>query len=77
MGTEWLPLEVAALQGRELSVSGVFRYRSCYPAAVQLIAQGAVDVAGVVTHRFAMEDTEDALTLARREAHSLKAVVVP
>lgn len=77
MGAEQLPVEVAALQGRELSVSGIFRYRNCYPAAVQLIAQGAVDVAAVVTHRFAIEDTEDALTLARREPHSLKAVVVP
>ncbi|MGO1523402.1 MAG: NAD(P)-dependent alcohol dehydrogenase [Nesterenkonia sp.] len=76
MGAEQLPLEVAALQARELSVSGVFRYRSCYPAALELITSGAVDVGPVLTHRFAMEDTEDALTLGRREPHSLKAVVV-
>ena len=77
MGAAELPVEVAALQGRELSISGVFRYRNCYPAALELIAAGAVDVASVLTHRFSMEQTEAALTLARREADSLKAIVVP
>lgn len=77
MGAAELPLDVAGLQSRELNVSGVFRYRSCYPAALELIASGAVQTAPVLTHRFTMEQTEEALTLARREPASLKAVVVP
>lgn len=77
MGSAELPLEVAGLQGRELSISGVFRYRNCYPAALELLASGAVQTAPVLTHRFAMDQTEEALTLARREPASLKAVVVP
>lgn len=77
MGSAELPLDVAGLQSRELSVSGVFRYRNCYPAALELLGSGAVHSAPVLTHRFTMDQTEEALTLARREPASLKAVVVP
>lgn len=77
MGSDELPLEVFTLQGKELTVSGVFRYRNCYPAALELIGSGAVDVAPVLTHRFGLEQTEEALTLVRREPNSLKAVVLP
>lgn len=77
MGSDELPLEVFALQGKELTVSGVFRYRNCYPAALELISTGAVQVAPVLTHRFDLPQTEEALTLVRREPNSLKAVVVP
>ncbi len=77
MGSAELPLEVFALQGKELTVQGVFRYRNCYPAALELIGAGAVNVTPVLTHRFTLEETEAALTLARREPNSLKPVVVP
>ncbi|GAA1810722.1 NAD(P)-dependent alcohol dehydrogenase [Nesterenkonia flava] len=77
MGADELPLEVFALQGRELTISGVFRYRNCYPAALELIASGKVAVEPVLTHRFGLAETEQALTLARREPNSLKAVVAP
>lgn len=77
MGSAELPLEVFALQGKELTVQGVFRYRNCYPAALELIGTGAVNVAPVLTHRFTLDETEAALTLARREPDSLKPVVVP
>lgn len=77
MGSAELPLEVFALQGKELTVQGVFRYRNCYPAALELIGKGAVNVAPVLTHRFSLQETEAALTLARREPNSLKPVVVP
>lgn len=77
MGSDELPLEVSLFQGKELTVEGVFRYRNCYPAALELIGKGRVDVAPVLTHRFALEETEAALTLGKREHESLKAVVVP
>lgn len=77
MGSAEVPLEVAALQGRELTLSGVFRYRNCYPTALELIGSGAVQTAQVLTHRFAMDETEEALTLARREPASLKPLVIP
>jgi threonine dehydrogenase-like Zn-dependent dehydrogenase len=77
MGADSVALDVPLVEGRELSITGVFRYADTYPLALQLIGSGAVNVDDVITHRFAIEDTEDALTLARRERESLKAIVLP
>ena len=77
MGPDEVSIEVPIVQNRELQVFGVFRYANTYPTALELIASGKVDVDAVITHRFTLEQTEDALTLARRVPDSLKAVVAP
>lgn len=77
MGADTVPIDVPLVQGRELTITGVFRYANTYPTALALIAAGTVDATAVITHRFDLEHTEDALTLARRDPESLKAVVVP
>ena len=43
--------------------------------ALELISSGAVNVDDVITHRFALEDTESALTVSRRDGNSLKVIV--
>jgi L-iditol 2-dehydrogenase len=75
MGADTVTLDVALLQGRELSVTGVFRYANTYPLALQLISSGAVNVTDVITHRFTLEDTERALTISQTDRSSLKAMV--
>lgn len=75
MGADQVPLDVPLVQSRELTVTGVFRYANTYPLALSLIGSGAVDVDAVVTHRFPVERTEEALTLGRTVPDSLKAVV--
>jgi L-iditol 2-dehydrogenase len=75
MGADTVTLDVALVQGRELSVTGVFRYANTYPLALQLISSGAVNVTDVITHRFTLEDTERALTISRTDRSSLKAMV--
>jgi L-iditol 2-dehydrogenase len=77
MGADTVSIDVPLVQGRELTISGIFRYANTYPLALSLIASGAVDTDRVVTHRFGLEQTELALTLARRDPRSLKAVVLP
>lgn len=77
MGAEELPVKVAAVQRKELTVSGVFRYRNTYPTALGLISSSAVQVDPVITHRFPLEETEAALRLSRQEPRSLKAMVAP
>ncbi|WP_328292857.1 NAD(P)-dependent alcohol dehydrogenase [Kineococcus sp. NBC_00420] len=77
MGADELPLPVPLVQGRELTITGIFRYANTYPTALSLIASGAVDTTPLITHRFPLAETEAALTLARRDARSLKAVVEP
>jgi L-iditol 2-dehydrogenase len=75
MGADTVSLDVALVQGRELSVTGVFRYANTYPLALQLISSGAINVTDVITHRFALEETERALTISRKDRNSLKAMV--
>jgi L-iditol 2-dehydrogenase len=75
MGADTVTLDVALVQGRELSVTGEFRYANTYPLALQLISNGAINVTDVITHRFALEETERALTISRIDRNSLKAMV--
>jgi L-iditol 2-dehydrogenase len=77
MGADTATIDVPLVQGRELTLTGIFRYANTYPTALQLIASGAVEVMPVISHRFPLHETEAALTLARRDPHSLKAVVLP
>ncbi len=77
MGAETVSIDVPLVQGRELTIGGVFRYANTYPTALELIATGRVDAAAIITHRFDLEHTEDALTLAHRDPESLKAIVIP
>lgn len=77
MGADSVSIDVPLLQGRELSVTGVFRYANTYPMALHLISTGQVDVTPVITHRFGITETEAALNLARADSHAIKAVVTP
>lgn len=77
MGSGSVAVDVPLVQGRELTIVGIFRYANTYPFALQLISSGAVNVDDVITHRFDLEHTEDALTIARRDQDALKAVVGP
>ncbi|GAA3921082.1 NAD(P)-dependent alcohol dehydrogenase [Microbacterium invictum] len=77
MGADSVPIDVPLVQGKELTISGIFRYANTYPTALALLASGEVDAEAVITHRFDIAHTEDALTLARRDPESLKAIVLP
>lgn len=76
MGADSITIDVPLLQGREICLTGTFRYANTYPLALELIASGAVRVDEVVTHRFDLEHTEDALTVGRRDPEAIKAVVM-
>ncbi|GAB3597211.1 NAD(P)-dependent alcohol dehydrogenase [Microbacterium tumbae] len=76
MGADDVSLPVARIQGRELEVTGVFRYANTWPTAITLISSGLVDVDALVTGRFGLDEVEAALEAARLPA-TLKAVVIP
>ena len=77
MGADSISIDVPLLQGREISLTGTFRYANTYPLALSLIASGAVQVTQVITHRFDIAEAEDALTVGRRDPQALKAIVTP
>lgn len=77
MGADTVSIDVPLIQSREITLTGTFRYANTYPLALRLIATGQVKVDEIITHRFSIDQTEDALTIARRDPNALKAVVLP
>lgn len=70
-------LALSRVNVKEISISLVNRYAHTWPTAIALVASGRVDVECLVTHRFSLDQTEDALTLSSRVDDSMKAVVYP
>lgn len=61
MGADEMTLPVAALQSREITLTGTFRYAGTWPTAVRLAASGAVDLDRLVTAHVDLDHVADAL----------------
>ena len=70
-----LPLSV--IQGREIWVTGTFRYANTYPTAIALAASGRVDLKAIMSGRFELGDAEAALRAGREDPESVKPLVLP
>jgi threonine dehydrogenase-like Zn-dependent dehydrogenase len=62
---------------KELRVQGSFAYRGEMGEVVALLAEGRVDAAAFVTHRFPLEDVAEAFRVQADAASSLKVLVQP
>lgn len=49
------------LMGKEAQIKTIFRYRNLYPVAINAISSGSIDVAGIVSHEYNFEDTQEAI----------------
>ena len=49
-------LPMVELAVKELDIKGIFRYVYTYPAAINLLASGEVDVEAMITHHFPMAE---------------------
>jgi D-xylulose reductase len=47
-----VPLDVALLQGRGISIQTVFRYRNCFPRAAALVSAGKIDIKRLISRTF-------------------------
>jgi L-iditol 2-dehydrogenase len=74
MGPDTVSIPLGVIQNRELVVTGVFRYANTWPAGIELAASGRIDLDGMVTGRFRLEETAQALD-ADRTPGSIKAVI--
>jgi L-iditol 2-dehydrogenase len=68
---------LAAIQSRELWLTGTFRYANTYPAAIALAVDGRVDLGAIVTGHFGLEEAEAALRAGREDPRSIKPMLVP
>lgn len=76
MGADEYALPVSHIQNLEITVTGVFRYTDTWPAAIHLVASGAVDLDAMVTGRYDLEHAADALD-SDTDPDSLKSIVRP
>lgn len=77
MGGDTVQLPLSYVQDRELMITGAFRYANTWPTAIQLAATGRVDLDAMVTGHYGLGDVESALTVAKSDATSMKAMVRP
>ena len=69
-------LDIVSAASREVTLRGVFRYANCYPAAIDLVASGAVDLDALVTHRYAFNQTPEAFAFADHEKKTSMKVMI-
>ena len=70
-------IPLADATGREVDLLGVFRYCNLYPAAVALVASGAVDVRPLISHHFGLDDVADAFRTAISGSDAVKVLIHP
>ena len=61
-----VPLDVLDVVDNEIDVHGSFRYKNTYPAAIKLLADGVVDVEGIVDFEASLDDVDDAFRRSMR-----------
>jgi L-iditol 2-dehydrogenase len=76
MGADTIPVPIPVIQGRELRVTGTFRYANTWPLAIALAAAGRVDLDALVTGHFGLAEVGAALA-ASADPTAIKAVVTP
>ncbi len=76
MGADEITLPVGLIQGRELTITGTFRYANTYPTAISLAASGRIDLDGMVTARYGLDEAENALR-QDGDPSAMKVIVQP
>ena len=75
--TDTVQIPVGTIQGKEIWLTGTFRYANTYPDAVDLVASGRVDLDAIVSASYSLNEVEEALTHAKRNPADMKVMVRP
>jgi L-iditol 2-dehydrogenase len=72
------PFQASQLFDQAVQLRTIFRYTNTFPRAIRLVDKGMVDLKSLITHRFSLDKTKEALELTmNREDGVIKAVVIP
>jgi len=75
--TDTVAVPVGAIQGKEIWLTGTFRYANTYPDAIELIATGKVNLDALVSSHYSLDEVEQALTHAKVHPADMKVMVHP
>ena len=71
-----MTLPIGMSLDKELTFKTIFRYRNIYPMAIDAVASGKINVKGVVTNYFKLDDIQEALTACVEDkANIVKGVI--
>ncbi|MFB6106968.1 MAG: NAD(P)-dependent alcohol dehydrogenase [Halobacteriaceae archaeon] len=70
-----IPLDTHAIIDNQLDVHGSFRFANTYPAAIDLLADGAVDVEGIVDFSAPLADVTAAFDRVRNDPAVVKGMI--
>ncbi|CCF33807.1 L-arabinitol 4-dehydrogenase [Colletotrichum higginsianum] len=63
-GKDFATIPLMYMAGKEIDLRFQFRYRDIYPRAIGLVAERIIDLKLLVTHRFTLEEGEEAFKIA-------------
>jgi L-iditol 2-dehydrogenase len=74
---EELRVPISFVQNREIMLTGTFRYANTYADAIALVASGRIDMRSIITGRYPLEATEQALQATKQDPTNIKSIVTP
>ncbi len=73
-----IALNIPAIADNEIDIYGIFRYANTYPKGISILSSGLSNVDVMITDRYPLEQTKEAMERARtNKSGSLKVVVYP
>ena len=71
-----MTLPMSLILDKELTLKTVFRYRHIYPMAIEAVAAGKVNLKGIVTNEFSLDEAQKAMDYSvNNKADIVKAVI--
>lgn len=64
-------MRVGPISTKELTIKSIFRYRNLYPTTIEAIANGKVDLKGLVSNRYSFEETPKAFAETYSDAKNI------
>ncbi|MGN7398099.1 NAD(P)-dependent alcohol dehydrogenase [Peribacillus frigoritolerans] len=73
-----IPLNVPFIADNEIDIYGIFRYANTYPKGINFLASGIADIKKLVTDKYSLEHTQEAVERALNYKNEcLKIIVYP
>ncbi|MBN7772818.1 NAD(P)-dependent alcohol dehydrogenase [Clostridium aminobutyricum] len=71
-----IKFDFGKIMAKEARIESVFRYRNIYPKAIAAIADGIIDISGIVTHEFDFDNIQEAFECAINDKDNVVKAVI-